>query len=41
MNIISIRKRNAETDVVKDVTCTRQGAITRVVIRVLLYDVIH
>ena len=35
MNTISIRKRIADTDVVSDVTCTRQGVITRVVIRFL------
>ena len=33
MSIISIIKRNVDIDVVKDVTCTRQSVITRVVIR--------
>ena len=33
---ISRRKRIGETDVVSDVTCTRQSIITRVVIR--FYD---
>ena len=41
MNIISARKRTVDTDVVNDVTCTRQSVITRVVIRFLLHDVIH
>ena len=35
MNIISIRKRMVDTDVVNDVTCTHQSVITRVVIRFL------
>ena len=33
MNIISVRKRIVDMDVVDDVTCTRQSVITRVVIR--------
>ena len=35
MSIFSIIKRIVDIDVVKDVTCTRQSVITRVVIRVL------
>ena len=35
MNIISIRERIVESDVVNKVTCTRQSVITRVVIRFL------
>ena len=38
---LSTRKRIVDTDVVSDVTCTYQNVITRVVIRFLLYDVIH
>ena len=30
MNIISIRKRIVDTDIVNDVTCMRQRVITRV-----------
>ena len=41
MNIISIRKRIVDTDVVNNVTDTRQSFITRVVIRFLWHDVIH
>ena len=40
MNIISIRKRVVDTDVVNDITCTRQSVITRVVIR-FLYMACH
>ena len=40
-NIISIRKRIVDMDVVNDATCTRQSVITRVVIRFLWHDVIH
>ena len=36
MNIISLRKRIVDMDVVNDVTCTCQSVITRVVIR--FYD---
>ena len=36
MDNISRRKRIADTDVVNDITCTRQSDITRVVIR--FYD---
>ena len=36
MNCISRRKHIVDTDVVNDVTCTRQSVITRVVIR--FYD---
>ena len=39
MNIISVRKRIIDTDVVNDVTCERQSVITRVVIRFLCHDV--
>ena len=35
MNIILVRKRIADMDVVKDVTYTRQSVITRVVMRFL------
>ena len=35
MSFISIRKCIVDTDVVNDVTCTRQSVITRVVIRFL------
>ena len=41
MNKISIRKRIIDTDVVNDVTFTRQSVITRVVIWFLWHDVIH
>ena len=41
MNIISIRKRIVDMDVVNDVTLSRQSVITRVVIRFLWHDVIH
>ena len=41
MNIISIRKRFVDTDVINDVTSSRQSVITRVVIRFLWHDVIH
>ena len=37
MNIISVRKRIVDTDVVSDFTYTRQSVITRVVIR-FFYD---
>ena len=36
INIISARKRIADTDVVSDVTFTRYGVITRMIIR--FYD---
>ena len=36
MNIISLRKRIVDIEVVNDVTCTRQSVIVRVVIR--FYD---
>ena len=35
MNIISLRKCNVDTDVVNDVTRSRQSVITHVVIRFL------
>ena len=35
MNIISIRKRIADTDVVNDVMRSRQSVITHVIIRLL------
>ena len=38
---ISIKKRIIDTDVVYDVTFTRQSVITRVVIWFLWHDVIH
>ena len=41
INIISIRKHNVDTDVVNDVTCTRQSVITRMVLRSLWHDVIN
>ena len=41
MNIISIRKRIADTDVVNDVTCICQSVITRVVIQFLRHNEIH
>ena len=41
MNIISLRKRIVDTDVVNDVMHARQSVITRVVIRFLRHDVIH
>ena len=41
MDIISLRKRVADTDVVNDVTCTRQSVITRMVIRFLGHYVIQ
>ena len=37
-NIISLRKRFVDMDVVNDVTCTRQSVITRVVIVYDFYD---
>ena len=41
MDIISIRKRVVDTDVVNDVTCTCRYVSTCVVIRCLRHDVIH
>ena len=41
MDNISSRKRIVDTDVVNDVTSTRQSVITRFVIRFLLHDVIN
>ena len=41
MKIISLRKRIVDTDVVNDVTRSRQSVITRVVIRFLWHNVIH
>ena len=41
MNIIAKRKRIVDTDVVNDVTSTRQSVITRVAMRHLWHDVIH
>ena len=41
INIISIRKRIVEMDVVNDVICTRPSVITRVAIRFLRHDTIH
>ena len=41
MQIISIRKRNVDMEVVNDVTRLRQSIITRVVIRFVWHDLIH
>ena len=41
INIISARKRIVDTDVVNDVTSTRQSVITRVFRRFVWHDVIH
>ena len=41
MNIISVRNRIVDTNVVSDVMYTRQSVITRVVILFLWHDVIH
>ena len=39
INIILVRKSTVDTDVVNDVTCTRQSVITRVATRFLRHDV--
>ena len=41
MNIISVRKRIVDTDIVNDVTRSRQSVITCVVKRFLWHDYIH
>ena len=41
MNIISIRKYTADTDVVNEVTYMRQSVMACVVIQFLLHDVNH
>ena len=41
MDKFSRRKRIVDTDIVDDVTSTRQSVITRVVLRLLWHDVIH